>query len=109
MAFPIGSYNVTLGHSSHANWAGTLSVTATNPNAATYKRGQAPAVAVTFTYGTNPNWIAFQDGSVDFQKATLSGTQYSGIVSGLPAAAYKDPTESADDTWTATATPGPIK
>jgi hypothetical protein len=108
MAFPIGNYSVTLGHNSHANWAGTLAVTAVNPNAATYQHGGQPnPTAVTFTYGTNPNWIAFVDGNVNFQQATLSGSQYNGNVTGLPSAGYGDSGAAAEDTWTASAVPVP--
>jgi hypothetical protein len=99
MAFPVGTYTVTLGNNAHANFAGSLVVTSST--AATYQRGQSPAVPVTFTSGTSPNWIQFQLGRVDFGKASeLLNGSYQGNVSDLPSV-----TEGASDTWTATTIP----
>jgi hypothetical protein len=104
MAFPAGSYTVTLGKSSHAHWQGTLTVIASGTTyTATYQRGQSPADAVTFTYGTSPtNWIAFTDGNVNFGQADLNTltSKYSGPVTGLPPSLKED----ASDTWTASTT-----
>lgn len=102
-AFPAGTYGVTLGNSVHANWQGTLTVTLSNNTyTATYQHGRGSAKNVTFTYGTNAsnqNWIAFSEGTVNFQQATQTTANgaYSGNVTGLPSA-KDDP----NDTWTAT-------
>jgi hypothetical protein len=100
MAFPVGTYTVTLGNNAHANFAGSLVVTSST--AATYQRGQSPAVPVTFTSGTSPNnWIQFTLGKVDFGQAPqVSPDVFSGNVSGLHSL-----TEGASDTWTATTIP----
>jgi hypothetical protein len=101
MAFPVGDYNITLGKSSHANWQGSLAVTAAGTGyAGAYKRGQSNAVNVTVTSGANPNWIQFSYGSVIFAKATQVGSSssYSGDVTGLTSV------DDDTDTWTATTT-----
>lgn len=107
MAFPVGTYNVTLGRNEHANWQGTLNVYAVQtPSgtayAATYLHGNSPAHAVQFSYGTNAsgqNWIAFTDGNVNFGQAAQGSSNgpFNGNVTGLPSLAA-DP----NDTWTAT-------
>jgi hypothetical protein len=113
MAFPAGTYGVSLGGNVHASFAGTLTVTQNTDGtfSATYQHGNQPnPIGVDFSFTTEPDSISFNfnnkhaNPNVKFLPAILeaNGTTFGpGTVTGLPKP------EKDDDTWTATFTPLP--
>ena len=110
MAFPAGTYSVSLGHNVHASFAGTLRVTqnADGTFSATYQHGNQPnPLGVTLFFTIDPESIGFNftsahvNPNVKFLPAILesNGVTFGpGTVTGLPK------TDEDDDTWTATST-----
>ena len=112
MAFPAGTYSVTLGHSTHTSFSGTLTVTqnADGTFTASYQHGnQTNPLPVDFSFTTDPESIAFSftrvhvNPNVKFLTAIQeTNGKFGGSVTGLPSNHDKE-----DDTWTATASPFP--
>src|SRR5258708_29466994 len=106
MAFPAGTYGVTLGQSVHANFQGTLTVTDNGDGTFTakYQHGNQPkALGVNFSFTTDPESISFAFTSahvhpnVNFLPAILQANgSFAGSVTGLPPDHDKE-----DDTYTA--------